>query len=76
MGDYESEEKTRITREMIEAGTEVYCAHCPDTGTGDKLDQRMVRDIYGAMERVRLRGLRIEPEQPDHARGQARLCNG
>jgi hypothetical protein len=34
---------------MIEAGVSVYLAHCPDSGAGDELDCRMIREIFVAM---------------------------
>lgn len=38
-----------VTRAMEEAGVEEFLCHCPDTGAGDVLDYRMVREIFVAM---------------------------
>jgi len=37
------------TPEMIEAGIEAYLEWCPDSGTGDRTDQKMVAEIFAAM---------------------------
>lgn len=42
-------EEIEITPEMIWAGVECYLRHCPDTGVGDEIDRRMVRQIFEAM---------------------------
>jgi hypothetical protein len=35
-----------ITPEMIEAGVSIYLGHCPDTGTGDVMDRKMIAEIF------------------------------
>lgn len=38
-----------ITPAMIEAGVRVYLEHCPDSGVGDRLDRKMVVEIFSEM---------------------------
>lgn len=38
-----------VTPEMIEAGLEVYLGFCPDSGTGDNTDRRMLSEIFRTM---------------------------
>lgn len=38
-----------VTPEMIEAGVDAYLDFCPDSGTGDRTDQRMVAEIFRRM---------------------------
>ena len=42
-----------ITSGMIEAGVAVYLEHCPDTGVGDRIDRKMVAEIFEAMRRFK-----------------------
>ena len=38
-----------VTPEMIEAGIQVYLEWCPNSGTGDRVDRKMIVEIFGAM---------------------------
>jgi hypothetical protein len=49
-----------VTPEMIEAGVEIYLQWCPDSGTGDRTDQKMVAEIFVAMTAAKL-GLKLLP---------------
>jgi hypothetical protein len=47
------EDEIEITFAMEEAGIEAFLENYPDTGAGDFLDRRMVREIFAAMAKVR-----------------------
>jgi len=38
---------------MIEAGVEVYLGYCPDSGVGDDIDRRMIKEIFSVMARLK-----------------------
>ena len=42
-----------VTAEMIEVGVRVYLEHCPDSGVGDRLDRKMIAEIFAGMTAAR-----------------------
>jgi hypothetical protein len=44
-----SRDQIEVTPGMLKAGLEIYLGHCPDTGVGDDLDRRMIKEIFTAM---------------------------
>ena len=44
-----------VTPEMLEAGVETYLEWCPNSGTGDRTDQKMIAEIFVAMAEARRR---------------------
>jgi hypothetical protein len=42
-----------VTPEMVEAGVSLYLDYCPDSGSGDRTDRKMIAEIFSAMMAVR-----------------------